>query len=53
LKKTELTVPRVLKAGLYVTSTRSQRHLTKPLRRYGQEKHCLEVAGLIEEWHFT
>ena len=52
LKKTELTVPRVLKAGLYVTSTRSQRHLTKPLRRYGQEKHCLEVAGLLDEWHF-
>ena len=40
-KKQELVVARALKRGLYLTSTRSQRHLTKPLRRYGQEKHCL------------
>jgi tRNA(Ile2)-agmatinylcytidine synthase len=42
---------RRLKAGLYVTSTRSQRHLTKPLRRYGLEKHGAEAEGMIENWH--
>jgi tRNA(Ile2)-agmatinylcytidine synthase len=39
LKKQELAQERSLKTGLYVTSTRSQRHLTKPLRRYGLEKN--------------
>jgi tRNA(Ile2)-agmatinylcytidine synthase len=39
-RKVQTAVKRELKAGLYVTSTRSQRHLTKPLRRYGLEKHC-------------
>ena len=38
LKKQEVIGSRTIKAGLYLTSTRSQRHLTKPLRRYGQEK---------------
>jgi tRNA(Ile2)-agmatinylcytidine synthase len=50
-KKQELVVARALKTCLYVTSTRSQRHLTKPLRRYGQEKHCLEGKTMIEGWH--
>ena len=51
LKKNDLAVPRTLKVGLYVTSTRSQRHLTKPLRRYGQEKHDASAVKLISEWH--
>jgi tRNA(Ile2)-agmatinylcytidine synthase len=51
LKKTQQIVSRALKAGLYVTATRSQRHLTKPLRRYGQEKHGSQKASLIEGWH--
>jgi tRNA(Ile2)-agmatinylcytidine synthase len=51
LKKTEAAVPRAVKAGLYVTSTRSQRHLTKPLRRYGQEKQGLGGEPLIAGWH--
>ncbi len=51
LKKKETVVPRAMKAGLYVTSTRSQRHVTKPLRRYGQEKHGLEHEPMIAEWH--
>jgi tRNA(Ile2)-agmatinylcytidine synthase len=51
LKKQESTVPRAVKPGLYVTSTRSQRHLTKPLRRYGQEKNCNAGEQLIEGWH--
>ena len=52
LKKTKTTLPRTLKEGLYVTSTRSQRHLTKPLRRYGQEKNGDTDSGFICEWHF-
>ena len=38
LKKIVTEKKRQLKLGLYVTSPRSQRHLTKPLSRYGQEK---------------
>jgi tRNA(Ile2)-agmatinylcytidine synthase len=52
LKKVETIAPRVLKPGLYVTSTRSQRHLTKPLRRYRQEKTAESHPDLISEWHF-
>lgn len=51
LKKKEVAVPRAVRAGLYVTSTRSQRHLTKPLRRYGQEKRGVSGCRLIGEWH--
>jgi tRNA(Ile2)-agmatinylcytidine synthase len=50
LKKQESALPRELKLGLYVTSTRSQRHLTKPLRRLGQEK-CDEAVLLVKNWH--
>ena len=38
MKKIESVLPRSLETGLYVTSTRSQRHLTKPLRRYVLDK---------------
>jgi len=50
--KVQTAGQRELKAGLYATSTRSQRHLTKPLSRYGLEKHGAGVAGMIENWHF-
>ena len=50
LKKKESIVPRAVKEVLYVTSTRSQRHLTKPLSRYGQEKHAA-TDRMIGEWH--
>jgi tRNA(Ile2)-agmatinylcytidine synthase len=50
LKKQESVVPRAVKVGLYVTSTRSQRHLTKPLRRYGLEKKDIENKTMIESW---
>ena len=50
-EKVEVEVERGLKVGLYVTSVRSQRHLTKPLSRYGLEKHGEPVEGLIEDWH--
>jgi tRNA(Ile2)-agmatinylcytidine synthase len=51
LSKEEIVQERSLKTGLFVTSTRSQRHLTKPLRRYGLEKHDEPSVNLIEEWH--
>jgi tRNA(Ile2)-agmatinylcytidine synthase len=51
IRKVAVDVKRELKAGLYVTSTRSQRHLTKPLRRYGLEKQSA-AEGMIETWHF-
>jgi tRNA(Ile2)-agmatinylcytidine synthase len=50
-KKARSAVERELQVGLHVTSTRSQRHLTKPLRRYGLEKHGSPSAGMIESWH--
>ncbi|HLN89350.1 MAG TPA: tRNA(Ile2) 2-agmatinylcytidine synthetase, partial [Candidatus Binatia bacterium] len=51
LKKNESIVPRALKPGLFVTSTRSQRHLTKPFRRYGQEKSGVAAFRLVARWH--
>jgi tRNA(Ile2)-agmatinylcytidine synthase len=50
-EKVQVAVARQLKTGLYVTSTRSQRHLTKPLRRYGLEKCCAEMKCMMKEWH--
>jgi len=43
---------RDVKRGLYITSTRSQRHLTKPFVRYGMEKRHGTSEKLIENWHF-
>jgi tRNA(Ile2)-agmatinylcytidine synthase len=51
LMKVEVKVKREVQRGLYVTSTRSQRHLTKPLTRYGMEKHNERFEGLIDCWH--
>ncbi len=52
IKKTTLTLTRPIKECLYFTSTRSQRHLTKPSRRYGQEKHDISNYRMISEWHY-
>lgn len=51
LKKKEVALPRAVGLGLYVTSPRSQRHLTKPLRRYGQEKVDASSCRLIDAWY--
>lgn len=53
LQKQEFAEHRILKKGLYLTSTRSQRHLTKPLRRYGQEKKGIDDRQMIDGWHFS
>ncbi len=52
IQKKALPIKRELQTGLYLTSVRSQRHLTKPLRRYGQEKREVEAKSMIEKWHF-
>lgn len=52
LSKVEVKVKRELAKGLYVTSPRSQRHLTKPLERYGMEKRGSIAEGLIDGWHY-
>ncbi|MEM3672858.1 MAG: tRNA(Ile)(2)-agmatinylcytidine synthase [Candidatus Bathyarchaeia archaeon] len=52
LGKVEVKIKREIKRGLYITSPRSQRHLTKPFRRYGLEKRQAKVEKLIDEWHF-
>ncbi len=51
LGKVETEVKRRITEGLYVTSPRSQRHLTKPIIRYGMEKSHAPMEGLIENWH--
>jgi tRNA(Ile2)-agmatinylcytidine synthase len=50
--KVEVKMRREVKRGLYITSTRSQRHLTKPFRRYGLEKRGKTIVKLIDGWHF-
>ncbi|MDI6691242.1 MAG: tRNA(Ile)(2)-agmatinylcytidine synthase [Candidatus Bathyarchaeota archaeon] len=49
--KVEVKKKREIRKGLYITSSRSQRHLTKPFRRYGMEKHKMPDK-MIEDWHF-
>jgi len=50
--KLKFMAKRELNKGLYVASARSQRHLTKPLMRYGMEKRDGRNVELIEDWHF-
>jgi tRNA(Ile2)-agmatinylcytidine synthase len=52
LTKTQTTEKRALEKRLYVTSPHSQRHLTKPISRYGQEKTLDRLNfKMIQEWH--
>ena len=50
LKKITVGEERRIAPGLYVTSLRSQRHLTKPASRYGREK-TEKTGNLIAKWH--
>jgi len=47
LKKITTEAERSIKPGLFITTPRSQRHLTKPLTRYGLEK--LESSRTFEK----
>jgi tRNA(Ile2)-agmatinylcytidine synthase len=51
LKKIVVEEGRNIREELYVTSPRSQRHLTKPLCRYGREKSG-RPETMIRDWHF-
>jgi tRNA(Ile2)-agmatinylcytidine synthase len=50
LKKLKVNEEREVKKGLYITSSRSQRHLTKPLCRYGREKKTGVPKEMIKKW---
>ena len=52
LLKVEVKSERGITKGLYITSTRSQRHLTKPFRRYGLEKKQKGAVKFVDVWHF-
>jgi tRNA(Ile2)-agmatinylcytidine synthase len=51
LRKIVTPVKRDLKVGLYITATRSQRHLTKPFMRYGMEKNDSVIEEPVDIWH--
>jgi tRNA(Ile2)-agmatinylcytidine synthase len=51
VRKVEVRMKREIRKGLYISSTRSQRHLTKPFVRYGMEKRHGACERLIENWH--
>ncbi|UCC58822.1 MAG: DUF1743 domain-containing protein [Candidatus Bathyarchaeum sp.] len=50
LKKVQVEEEQELKRGLYITTPRSQRHLTKPHCRYGREKKGAPKE-VIKNWH--
>jgi tRNA(Ile2)-agmatinylcytidine synthase len=50
LEKRRINEERGIDSGLYITSPRSQRHLTKPHCRYGKEKQGAPKE-MIESWH--
>ncbi len=47
-KKIAKVTPRSIKEGLYLPPLHSQRHLTKPLKRYGKEK--ISRSEMAEGW---
>ena len=51
LTKLKFEVKRKISTGLYITSPRSQRHLTKPQCRYGKEKKSIPKK-MINNWHY-
>lgn len=51
IQKTFTEQKRMINKGLYITSPRSQRHLTKPFIRYGREKTS-KIIEMITDWHY-
>jgi tRNA(Ile2)-agmatinylcytidine synthase len=51
MRKQPVALERAIQEGVYLPPPRAQRHLTKPLQRYGREKNGAEVH-LIERWHY-
>lgn len=52
IMKSMLRVGRSLRKTLYITSPRSQRHLTKPLSRYGMENMRMH-GRMISQWFWV
>jgi tRNA(Ile2)-agmatinylcytidine synthase len=52
LVKEESVLERELEAGLYVPPPKAQRHLTKPVIRYGREKTEPVLGAMYEPWHW-
>jgi len=52
LKKIEERIPRSILEGLYLPSPKAQRHLLKPLIRYGQEKEYYQQKT-IKNWYWS
>jgi tRNA(Ile2)-agmatinylcytidine synthase len=50
LVKVPLEVPREIKIGLYLPPPRAERHLTKPVKRYGKEKNSVPTR-IEDPWH--
>lgn len=50
LEKQPVVVDRGLGVGLFIPPAKAQRHLTKPLSRYGREKEYLP-GELFQPWH--
>lgn len=50
LEKQPVVVDRGLEVGLYIPPLKAQRHLTKPLSRYGREKEYVP-GELFQPWH--
>ena len=51
VRKVKVPIKRKLKEGLYIPPPRAQRHLTKPLQRYGMEKSG-KPDRLFNPWHW-
>ena len=49
LQKITTILDRELMLGIYLPDKNAQRHLTKPLERYGREKECVQEP-LISHW---
>jgi len=52
LTKRVVEEARGLALGLYLPPPRAQRHLTKPLERYGREKNRYVHGELYDPWHW-
>ena len=49
-KKILIEEKRDISESLFITSSRSQRHLTMPFSRYGKEKNC-KPKEMLSQWH--
>jgi tRNA(Ile2)-agmatinylcytidine synthase len=53
LTKISIKKDRNIKLGVHLPSTRAQRHLTKPIDRYGKEKGTFSFGEIFEPWYYV